>query len=377
MTRILKIGMDVHTTNYTLCVLEPSLENDSTIHFQTQVKPEVKNIVDVINKLKEKFKDEELDITCGYEAGCLGYSLYHELEDKDIKCIILAPSTMAVQKGGKKIKNDVRDARQIADCLAYGGYHSVYIPTSLDNSVKEFIRMRDDIKQNLKSVKQQIIALCVRNGFIYSDSSYWTDKHISWINNLKFNEPLLKETLGEYMIEYHHLASRVEQFDKRIEEISKKDIYIEKVNKLKCFIGIRTHTALSLIVETSDFTRFKKGNLYGAWLGLIPGQDASAQKDTRLGITKAGNRHLRRLLTEAAQSYSRGMVGYKSKDLKKRQSLCSSEAIAYADKANVRLRKKYYHMIRNGKKVNIAKTAIARELACFVWGMMTDNTALA
>lgn len=377
MTRILKIGMDVHTTNYTLCVFEPSFENNAKVHFQTQVKPDIKNIISVIDNIKKTFKDDDLDITCGYEAGCLGYSLYHELEDKGIKCIILAPSTMSIQKGGKKIKNDYRDSLQIAECLAYGGYSAVYIPSSLDNSVKEFIRMRDDIKQNLKSIKQQIIALCTRNGFVYNDSTYWTDKHVSYLNKIEFDEPILKETLDEYLIEYYHLAGRIEKLDQRIEEISKKEIYVDKVNKLKCFIGIKTHTALSLIVETSDFTRFNKGNLYGAWLGLIPGQNASAEKDVRCGITKSGNRHLRRLLTEAAQAYTRGTVGYKSKDLKERQSHCSSDVVAYADKANERLRRKYYKMIRNGKKHNVAKCAIARELSCFIWGMMTDNIKLA
>ena len=137
-----------------LCVFEPSFETKGTVHYITQVKPESKNITDVISKLRKKLKDDDLDITCGYEAGCLGYSLYHDLKDKGFKCIILAPTTMSVQKGGKKIKNDYRDAEQIANCLAYGGYSAVYVPTSLDNSVKEFIRMRDDIKHNLKSINQ-------------------------------------------------------------------------------------------------------------------------------------------------------------------------------------------------------------------------------
>ena len=376
MKRIIKIGMDVHTTNYTLCIFEPSLDGNAKIHQISDVKPDVKFIVDVINKFKEKHSNDELDITCGYEAGCLGYSLYHELEAKDIKCIILAPTTMKVEKGGKKLKNDKRDSKQIAECLAYGGYSAVYIPTGLDNSVKEFIRMRDDVKDTLKRIKQQTIALLTRNGYIYSDGSYWTAKHISWISNIKFDEPILQETLAEYMVEYFRLVDRVEKLDERIEEISAKEIYVEKVNRLRCFIGVKTHTALSLIVETSDFKRFTKGNIYAAFLGLIPGDDSSGDDDNKLGITKSGNRHLRQLLIESAQSYTRGNIGFKSKDLKARQSKCSSEVIAYADKANERLKRKYYKMISKGKKFNVAKTAIARELACFIWGMMTDNIQL-
>lgn len=150
MNRIIKIGMDVHTTNYTLCIFEPSFENKGTVHFVTQVKPNVKNIVRVIDTFKRKNENDELRITCGYEAGCLGYSLYRELKDKGIDCVILAPTTMKTEKGGRKIKNDYRDAKMIAECLAYGGYSAVHIPNELDNSVKEYIRMRDDIHENLK-----------------------------------------------------------------------------------------------------------------------------------------------------------------------------------------------------------------------------------
>ena len=178
------------------------------------------------------------------------------------------------------------------------------------------------------------------------------------------------------MIEYFRLLERVSKLDERIEEISTQEIYVGKINSLKCLLGIRTHTALSLIVETSDFNRFSKGNIYAAYLGLIPGDDSSGDDDKRLGITKAGNRHLRRLLIEAAQAYTRGRIGYVSRELRARQVLCSSDTVAYANKANERLRRKYHKMIAKGKKFNVAKTAIARELACFIWGIMTENTKL-
>lgn len=373
MNRIIKIGLDVHTTNYTICIEEPLLGGEKNVYVQTQIKPELKLLINVIDTFKAKFKNDQLDITLGYEAGCLGYSLYKDLKNKGYNCIILAPTTMKTLKGGKKIKNDYRDAKEIADCLCDGGYSAVYVPSVEDNAVKEYIRMRDDVKQNLKSIKQQIIALCTRNGFNYTDSTYWTNKHINFLSKIVFEDELLKETLDEYMSEYNHLTDRINAFDRRIEELASKEIYVERVNRLKCFSGIKTHTALSLIVETSDFKRFAKGSDYGAWLGMIPIQDASSNKDNRFGITKSGNSHLRRLLTEASQAFAKGTVGYKSKDLKSRQEKCSSEIVNYADKANIRLKKKYYKMIQRGKKANVAKVAVARELACFVWGMMTDN----
>lgn len=179
--------------------------------------------------------------------------------------------------------------------------------------------------------------------------------------------------MNKYMASYDEQTAKIERFDARIEEIASHAGYADKVKKLGCFLGIRTHTALSLIVETGDFKRFAKGNVYAAYLGLAPGEHSSADKIKRLGITKAGNSHLRLLFVEAARGICKGAVGHKPKELRHRQQGNPAEAISYADKANARMRSKYNRLIRHGKKRNIAVAAIARELACFVWGMMTEN----
>lgn len=156
--------------------------------------------------------------------------------------------------------------------------------------------------------------------------------------------------------------------DKRIEEIAGQEEYREKVKRLGCFLGIKSHTSLSLVVETGDFKRFAKGNSYVAYLGLAPGEDSSSDSIHRTGITKAGNSHLRLLLIEAAGGICKGAVGHKSKDLRARQNGNPPDVVAYADRANIRLRSRYYRFIRHGKKRNVAVAATARELACFVWG---------
>ena len=99
-------------------------------------------------------------------------------------------------------------------------------------------------------------------------------------------------------------------------------------------------------------------------------------KTNRTSLSKAGNSHLRQLLVEAAGGICKGTIGHKSKALKARQNGNTAEIIAYADKANTRLRSRYYKLIRHGKARNVAVAAIARELACFVWGMMTDNISV-
>lgn len=367
--------MDVHSTNFTLCAMEPTFGCEDRIFGEIQTAPNYKEIIIFIESLKVKlgFYDD-YSIECGYEAGCLGYTLYHQLTNAGIKCVILAPTTMLTPQG-QRIKTDKRDARLIAHCLCYGGYHPVYIPTGEDDAVKEYLRMRDDIKQAVKTLKQQINAFVLRHGCQYTGTK-WTDKHIMWLNKLEL-DPMYRETLNEYLATYENLKTRIEGYDKRIEEIADEARYQENAEKLGCFLGIRTHTALSLIVETGDFKRFAKGNIYAAFLGLAPGERSSSTNVNRLGISKGGNTHLRCLLIEAAKSICKGTIGYKSKELRSRQRGQSADVIAYADKANIRLRSKYYRMIRHGKKKNVAVTAVARELACFIWGMMTGNIGTA
>lgn len=366
MNSITYIGMDVHSTNYTLCAF--TMEGQKTFA-RTSINPDVKELVKYLETLNIQ-QGGKAEFVCGYEAGCLGYTLYHELAAKGYKCVILAPTT--IPSAANEIKTDKRDAQKIAKCLAYGTYSPVYVPTEQDNAIKEYIRMRDDAQNMLKQTKQQINALCLRQGKEYSGNSRWTRKHMQWLRNVQFENAIVQETLSEYLVTLEQLRDKVERLDKRIEEFSRMDDYAEKVNRLVCFKGVKTHTAMSLIVETSDFRRFPSAPQYAAFLGLVPGEHSSSDSCHRLPITKAGNSHLRRLLTEAANSYSRARAGRKSADLKQRQQGNTPEVIAYADKANDRLRRKYVR-IATHSKANIAKTAVARELACFVWGMMNDQ----
>lgn len=234
--------------------------------------------------------------------------------------------------------------------------------------------MRDDHKLALKKIKQQIGAFCLRHGYHY-EGTKWTLKHAAWLKKLEF-PALYREVLNEYMASYDELTAKIQRFDRRIVEISVQEEYQRKVKQLCCFLGIKTYTALLLIVETGDFNRFAKGNIYASFLGLAPGENSSGTHVGRTGLSKAGNSHLRLLLVEAAEGFCKGAVGHKSKELRSLQSGNGAEVIAYADKANTRLRSKYYRMIRHGKKRNVAVAAVARELACFIWGTMTRNIDL-
>jgi len=366
------VGMDVHKESFSLCCYTNEMEK---AEYPQKADAHYSKIINYIEAMRFHYGNDALFI-CGYEAGCLGYTLYHQLTDHGLKCVILAPTTMLQQRGKKKVKTDKRDAALIARCLAHNDYSPVHIPTDQDEQTKEYIRMRDDHKLALKKVKQQILSFCLRHNYCYDGTkNHWTEAHLKWLEALK-PEGLYQEILQEYLLTHRTLVDKIERLGKRIDELSSGKSYKENVQKLSCFIGVKKVTALSVITEIGDFKRFASAQKFASFLGLTPGENSSGDGQTRLGITKAGNRHLRMLLIEAAQGYSHGQVGFKSKALKARQGGNTPEVIAYADKANERLRRRYYRMVlHNNKKSNIAKTAIARELACYIWGMMTEDMA--
>ncbi|MBP3359502.1 MAG: IS110 family transposase [Clostridia bacterium] len=365
------VGMDVHKESFSLCAF--TIEADKACHYQ-KTEADFRKVLKYLDFLRTVY-GENVDFVCGYEAGCLGYTLYHQLISHNVNCVILAPTTMLEQRSRKRVKTDRRDAEIIAKCLAQRNYSPVHVPTLKEEETKEFLRMRDDHKLALKKIKQQILAFCLRHNYRYEGNSHWTENHIKWLKALK-PESLYREILDEYLHTYSVLSDKLERLDERIEELAAQDEYQESVRKLCCFIGVKTHTALSVIVEVGDFNRFATAQQFASYLGLVPGENSSGGEHKKLGITKAGNRHVRKLLVETAQHYGRGNANYKSKTLKARQKGNTARVISYADKANERLKRRYYKMVLGkNKKANVAKTAVARELACFMWGMMTDHIA--
>ena len=168
--------------------------------------------------------------------------------------------------------------------------------------------MRDDQKLYLKKVKQQILAFVLRQGKRFEGGkTYWTIAHLKWLKTLELSD-LQRETLDEYLLTYEYLTEKISRFDERIEELASAERYEEKVKHMSCLLGIKTHTALSMVVEVGDFERFEKAPKFASFLGLVPSEDSSDTRVNRYSITKAGNSHLRRLLVEAAQSYTMGNV---------------------------------------------------------------------
>jgi transposase len=116
---------------------------------------------DGIKIVKElaKYQGKGKTVQATHEAGCLGYTRYRTLEEFGIDCRVIPPNTV-FHGGDEAVKTDYRDAsnRGFAD-IAWmprrEERESIAIPTKEDEAVRDLLRHRGDLKENLKSVKRR------------------------------------------------------------------------------------------------------------------------------------------------------------------------------------------------------------------------------
>jgi hypothetical protein len=118
-----------------------------------------------------------------------------------------------------------------------------------------------------------------------------------------------------------------------------------------------------LIAEIGDFARFGHPRELASWLGITPSEYSSGDQQHRGHITKAGNRHARRLLIEAAWHYRHAP----------RRPASGPQPDERAWQAQVRLHHRYRHLTDHGKRSTVVNVAIARELVGFLWAAMTNQ----
>ena len=369
----LYVGIDVHKDTYSLCCFDfqrNELSDEITIRATT------KGVIKYLEAIRKKHREEVL-FACGYEAGPTGYGLCRGLQKAGYGCVVMAPTTMSNPDGKRRIKTDRIDARAISRILAYKSYSQVHLPSEEIKALKEYTRARYAKKRMLKKAKQELLSFLLRNGKTYPESgNYWTEKFFNWIKTVQFSKKWMQEAFNEYLAEVYSLKAKIERMDMKIREIAGLEIIKDKVDKLVCFSGIDVSTAVETVVEINDFTRFATAAQFVSYLGLCPGQDSSGKRKTMLPLTKAGNCRVRTLLCESAKAIKRtNPYGQKSGRILERQKNASPEIVAYADNATKRIRTKMKNLEECGKNYNVSSAAGARELACFVWGMMNGKIA--
>ncbi len=323
------------------------------------------------NKLiKMNLTDQDLQFC--YEASYSGFSLYRELTKLGIKCAVIAPSLIP-QKPGERVKTDRLDSRKLASYYAQNELTEVVIPDEEDEYVRDIIRARKTIVDQLKGIKRHLLAVCRRAGLNYREAiknktaSHWTQQHYTWIakavkshqsQHFKFNVSTLLETCNL-------LNRQVQQYDQQIELISQHPKYKQKVQALRCFKGLETLSSMTLISELGDIKRFSHPKKLTSYAGIDITEYSSGGKEKRFGITKQGNRHIRTTVIESCQFvFDPTKI---SKKLQQRREGVDLKYIEVADRCMHRLKKKSNKLLFKGKPKNKIKVACAREMLGFIW----------
>jgi len=312
------------------------------------------------------------EVHATYEAGCFGFGLYRQLSAMGVTVVLAAPGLIP-RKPADRVKTDRRDAHNLALALRAGQLTAIYVPTQQDESVRDYLRMYEAFRGDLRICKQRILQFLLRRSLSYGGGGPWTVKHRHWLNTLEFQQPRDRQTLDMYLAQMQELEAKCAEAAAEVESIAAQDCYRQQTKKLTAFKGIKTLIALSFITDIGDFRRFTNARQFMAYLGLVPSERSSGNKRRQGSITKAGNSHLRRLLVEAAWHYR--SYHPTSRDLTERRRGVEPAVVSYANRAGRRLNRKYMHMLLRGKRSQVAVTAVSRELAGFLWGAMTNQVA--
>jgi len=356
------IGMDVHKTSVQMAVFEET--GDDPI-YERRLDNDTALLVKEVVRFSREGKTE-----VAYEAGCLGYVIQRAMEQVGIVCHVL-PANKVAKKRTERIKTDKRDARLIGRELRSRTIRPIAVPDEADEAARDLQRCREDVSEDLRRMKQRLLKFLVRHGHIYgSETGHWTLKHWQWMDKIEFSNGHEKEVYEEYRSQIRALEERLTRLEQRLTEIAESPRYKAAVNKLRAFKGIDYIIALAVVCEIGDFRRFADAKSFMSYLGFVPSENSSGGKRNQGGITKAGNGHLRRLLIEGAWHYTKSARAGKRLEQRRRNSPVS--AIEAADRALHRLHKKYIRLLMKGKHKNVAVTAVARELAGFIWAVQVS-----
>jgi transposase len=366
---IIWVGMDAHKKAINVAVL---CGNEREVREWT-----VENKPAAIRRLVKKVVREAdgREVRCCYEAGPCGYALQRQIEAAGpVICEVIAPSLIP-RKPGERIKTDRRDARKLAEMLRTGLLTEVQAPTPEQEAVRDLCRAREDAKEDLLRCRHRLNKMLLRRGLVYRvGSRLWTGAHRQWLRSLRFEHASDRAVMQDYLMAIEQLEERLKTLEQELTTAAESEAFREPVGWLRCFRGIDTVTAVTVVAELHGIERFQSPRELMAYVGLVPSEHSSSERTRRGGITKAGNSHARRVLIEASWHYRHPPRN--SRALQRRRKGQPAAVMAIADKAQHRLYRRQRHLVARGKKSTQAVVACARELVGFIWAALLHQHRL-
>ena len=362
--RITYVGLDVHKDSIVVAVAAGGLRGEVREYGR------IANTSTALDRLLRKLGGDGMRLRFCYEAGPCGYGIQRRLSTRGHECVVVAPSLIP-KRAGDRVKTDRRDAASPVQLGQAGELTAVWVPDVGHEAMRDLVRARLDAVHSLRRARQQLSGFLLRHGCHYGRPA-WTRLHRRWLAGLKFEQAVHHIVLEDYIAAVEAAEARRNRLTAQIETMLPDWTLAPVVAALQTMRGMALVNAASLIAELGDLSRFANPRQLMAYLGLVPSEHSSGSSVKRGGITKAGNAAARRLLIEAAWSYR--FPARLSRELLLRQESQPRLIRDIAWKGQVRLCARYRRLARTGKPANIVTTAIARELAGFVWAIARQVT---
>jgi len=322
--------------------------------------------LDAVDKLLKKLsQQQDIELRVAYEAGPCGFVICRHLRHQGFHCDVVAPSLIP-KKASDKVKTDRRDADQLARLFRAGELTAIHVPDQEDEAVRDLVRARFAAMTDQRQARNRLKGFLLRLGFRYTGKSSWNDAHRRYLSGLIMPQAPQQIAFQEYLHAINDATERLERLTQAVEDALPGWKWEPVVRALMSLRGVQVLTAMTLVAEVGDFSRFADPRSLMHFFGLTPSEHSSGGSRTQGGITKCGNAHCRRVLTEAAWHYR--LKPQVSEAMQKRQQQQSKPVRLIAWKAQQRLHKRFRQLSAKKKSV-VAAAAIARELAGFVWAI--------
>ncbi len=327
---------------------------------------EIDNTPAATAKLVRKLAGQYERVAFCYEAGPTGYGLYRQITGLGHACIVVAPSLIP-KKAGDRVKTNRRDALAMVTQFRAGELTAVWVPDPRHEAMRDLTRARGAAVEDLRRKRQQVSAFLLRLGRHYAGDKTWTKAHMSWLASQKLEHAEQRIAFEEMLLAVRQAHERVARLETAIRAAVPDWSLAEAVQALMAMRGIDMVSATAFLAEIGDLSRFQTPRELMAYLGLVPSEHSTGETVKRGPITKAGNRRARRTLVECAWSYRHPPRVGREKQDKVAAAPRAVREIAW--KAQNRLYGRYRALIRRGKLKTVVVTAIARELAGFIWAV--------
>lgn len=354
------VGMDVHKDSITVATAEPG-----------RAARVVGKLVHDVNKLLKVLDNigpaPYLHVV--YEAGPTGFGLQRALQARGYVCDVIAPSQMPKRPAASRAKTDARDSVALAECSRAGQLRAVWVPEPGDEAIRDLTRAREDGINSRTRARQQLKSFLLRHEVRYAGKTSWCKLHYRWLAELNFGATAAQTAFTEYLLAVQATDERVQRLGQALQDSIAGWRFEPVVKALQALRGIDFLNAVGLVAEIGDLSRFEHPRHLMGYLGLVPSEHSSGERVRRGSITKTGNAHARRLLTEAAWNYRFGARISRRAQL--RQEDLTEQIRALGWKAQLRLTKRFAALKSRGVQVNKVCVAVARELTGFIWAIGT------